>query len=72
MSRAIVWATVDRARGIAVITGQNHDELVHEVAPQAKWSRPGRGWILTLAQVSDLACLCDIEHAVFRERVKKP
>lgn len=68
--RAIVWATVDEVVGIAVITGQNHDALVHEIAPAAPWSSAGRGWIVSLPELGDLCCLCQEQGAIFRERVK--
>lgn len=70
MSRAIVWATVDLAAGRALITGKGHDALVQEIAPRAPWSRQGRGWVLSLPELGDLACLCEEEHAIYRERVK--
>lgn len=70
MSGPIVWVTRNDATGIALVTGKGHDALVHEVAPDAKWSRGGKGWVLTLQQVADLACLCDVEHVIYRERVK--
>lgn len=67
-SAIIVWATLDRANGIALITGRNHDPLVLEVAPQSKWSKSGGGWILTMQQVADLCSLCAVQGAVYRER----
>ena len=69
--KSIVWATVDEAAGIAVITGRNHDELVFQIAPRAPWSRSGRGWILSLPELGDLCCLCQEEHVLYRERVAK-
>jgi hypothetical protein len=68
---AIVWATIDQQRGVALITGIDCDRYVLEIAPKAPWSRSGHGWVLTLAQVADLACLCDVERVPFRER-KRP
>lgn len=70
MSRAIVWATVDQTAGVALITGKGHDELVHQIAPRAPWSRTGKGWIVSLPELGDLACLCEEEHAIYRERVR--
>lgn len=71
MSRAIVWATVDEAAGLALITGKGHDDLVHQIAPNAPWSRSGRGWVLSLPELGDLCCLCQEEHVIFRERAAK-
>lgn len=70
-SPIFVWATVDQERELALITGRNHDDLVHQIAPNAPWSRAGRGWVLSLPELGDLACLCQEEHVIFRERVAK-
>jgi hypothetical protein len=64
-----IWATVDEARGLALITGRGTDALVRDVAPDARWSRSGNGWVITVSQLSDLACLCDVEHVPYREKV---
>lgn len=70
MTRPIVWATVDRTAGVALITGKGHDVLVHEVAPRSRWSRAGRGWVVTLSELSDLACLCEERGAIYREKLR--
>lgn len=67
----VVWATIDRTHGIALITGKGHDALVTEVAPQSKWSKSGRGWIISLQELSDLCSLCVVTGAVYRERERK-
>jgi hypothetical protein len=68
MNGPIVWVTVDESRGLALVTGKHHDSLVTAVAPDSKWSRAGRGWVITLEQATDLACLCDHERVPYRER----
>lgn len=68
MSRAVVWVTLSGDK--ALVTGKGHDELVFQVAPHAKWSRAGKGWVVTLEQVADLCSLCEVERAVYRERRK--
>ncbi|WP_405071567.1 hypothetical protein OG558_19715 [Kribbella sp. NBC_01510] len=72
VSRAIVWVLRNEKTGLALVTGQGHDELVFEVAPQAKWSRAGRGWVISLQQAADLCTLCETQHAIYRERRPKP
>ncbi|WP_427895006.1 hypothetical protein ACQHIV_15840 [Kribbella sp. GL6] len=71
MSRAIVWVLRNEEARLALVTGKGHDALVHEIAPQAKWSRAGRGWVINLQQAADLCCLCEIEGAIYRERRPK-
>ncbi|HZX05678.1 hypothetical protein [Kribbella sp.] len=70
-ARVVIWATVDEAAGRAVITGQNHDALVAEIAPRAPWSRAGRGWVLSLVELGDLCCLAQETGAIYRERAVK-
>lgn len=67
---AVIWATVDKSAGVALITGRNHDEYVRQIAPQSRWSRSGKGWVITLAQLRDLACLCTEERVIYRERAR--
>jgi hypothetical protein len=70
-ARAIVWVLRDEARGICLVTGKGHDELVREIAPLARWSRSGRGWVISLSEAADLACVADISHAICRERQRE-
>lgn len=61
-----VWAAI---RGdLALITGRRCDELVLQVAPKARWSTSGKGFVITIDQLADLCCLCTEERIPYRER----
>lgn len=64
----IIWAKVDISNSIALITGKSTEGVVFEVAPQARWSRSGRGWVVTLDQLADIATICDHRRIPYRER----
>lgn len=70
MNRAIIWATVDRARNMALITGKDYDPILREVVPQmdTRWSAAGHGYVVTLAELADLCSLASIMDAIWRER----
>lgn len=70
MKRAIIWATVDRTRDMALITGKDFDPLLREVVPQmdTRWSAAGHGYVVSLTELADLCSLASIMDAIWRER----
>lgn len=70
LARSICWVTIDRKRGLALVTGKWHDLLVEQVVPdyRTRWTNAGHGYILSMAEVADLACVADIYFAIYRER----
>jgi hypothetical protein len=72
--RTLVWATTDVVRGVALITGIGNLLPVLDYADlraTTTWSPSGRGWVVPLGSLSDLACACDVMAVPFRERQRE-
>lgn len=69
MNRPILWITVHRPSGRAIVTGKGADWFALEANPATTWDRDWQGWTLAnLNQVSDICSLAAIYDAVYKER----
>ena len=64
-----IWALTDHDRDAALLTGRGVGPLLHDAGIPKRWSESGHGYVVTMAELADVACFCTEEHIVFRERV---
>lgn len=68
--RAPFWVYEDRARNLALIRG--NPRTVREVlelavlTEEARWSSSGKGWVLSLDHLPNLAAMADYAGAPYR------
>lgn len=68
MNRAVVWVTIHRPSGRAIVTGKDAERFAWEANPQTTWNHDWCGWTLdNLNQVSDICSLASIYDAIYRE-----
>jgi hypothetical protein len=69
--QTVVWTTLDQDAGLALVTGRGDLVGLLDYAGLrgvARWSRSGRGHVIPLDRVADLACAADWLSVPYRER----
>lgn len=60
MSRPPFWIHDDRARGLSLLRGDVHDLLTEAgVLDRARWSISMRGWVVTVADATDVCVVAE-------------
>jgi hypothetical protein len=67
----LVWATVDQEMGRALLTGRNVGAMLKSAGIHASWSFTWRGWMVNIADLSDIATWCDVQRIPYRERRRR-
>jgi hypothetical protein len=68
-----LWAYEDPARGIALIRGRGVSEALDLAGVStARWSAAGKGHVVPIAVIADVAAACDHLGIVFRQKPVRP
>lgn len=63
-----LWIYEDRARGLALIRGLNVKKVLElaVVLDRARYSTSGRGWVLPIDTIADIAAMADYSSTPYR------
>ncbi|MFF0268658.1 hypothetical protein [Kribbella sp. NPDC004536] len=68
--QTFIWAAVDQERDLALLTGRGVGGLLADAGITKRWSASGKGYVVTLPELSDIACWCTEERIPYRERAR--
>lgn len=63
-----LWVYEDRARGLALVRGLNVKSVLESAAvlDVARWSTAGKGYVLPLEKIGDVAAMADYLNTPYR------